>query len=302
VNRDDFFRCSASFVVVVVLSIRYPIVAGTFYSSDPKRLRNEIESCFLGKYGPGKLPGPEGRERSIIALVAPHAGYIYSGQTAAWSYRALSEENPPETAVILSPNHTGFGPPVSLYKSGEWRTPLGKTSIDDNLAQEIFSASKIINFDDLAHVNEHSIEVHVPFLQYLYGDKIKIVPIVMGYQDLETSQSIGKTLAKVLKDHNTVIVASTDLTHMEPKQSAKCKDDLVLDSIRTMDEVKLQNVVRSNRITMCGYGPVSAALVAAKLLGANQAEVLSYNTSGDITGDLNAVVGYVAAKITKTVL
>ncbi|MCX6642730.1 MAG: AmmeMemoRadiSam system protein B [Candidatus Bathyarchaeota archaeon] len=255
------------------MSVRYPIVAGTFYSSDTKRLRKEIESCFLGKYGPGKLPGFECKERSIIALVAPHAGYIYSGQTAAWSYSALSEEKSPETVIILN----------------------------DKLAQEIFSASKIINFDELAHVNEHSIEVHVPFLQYLYGDKIKIVPIVMGYQDLETSQSIGKTLAEVLRDRNMVILASTDLTHQEPKQLAKRKDDLILDSIRAMDEVKLQNVVKSNRITMCGYGPVSAALVAAKLLGANRAEVLSYNTSGDITGDLHAVVGYAAAKITKTV-
>jgi AmmeMemoRadiSam system protein B len=283
------------------MSVRYPIVAGTFYSSDTKRLVKEIESCFLGKYGPGKLPGFECKERSIIALVAPHAGYIYSGQTAAWSYSALSEEKSPETVIILSPNHTGFGLPISLYKSGEWRTPLGKTAIDDKLAKEIFSASKIIDFDDLAHVNEHSIEVQVPFLQYLYGDKIKIVPIVMGYQDLETSQSIGKTLAEVLRYRNIVILASTDLTHQESKQLAKRKDDLVLDSIRAMDEVKLQNVVKSNRITMCGYGPVSAALVAAKLLGANRAEVLSYNTSGDITGDLNAVVGYAAAKITKTV-
>jgi MEMO1 family protein len=284
------------------LSVRYPIVAGTFYSSDPKRLKKEIESCFLGKFGPGKLPSFQSRQRSIIALVAPHAGYIYSGQTASWSYLALSEEDSPDTAVILSPNHTGLGPPISLYKSGEWRTPLGTTIIDDKLAQEIFSASKIITFDELAHFNEHSIEVHVPFLQYLYGDKIKIVPIVMGYQDLETSQSIGKTLAEVLRDRNTVIIASTDLTHQESKLFAKRKDNLVLTSIRNMDEAKLQNVVHLNRITMCGYGPVSVALVAAKLLGANRAEVLSYNTSGDITGDLEAVVGYAAAKITKTVL
>ncbi len=286
---------------MILLSIRYPSVAGIFYSSDPTRLKKEIESCFLGKFGPGKLPSFQNKERSIIALVAPHAGYIYSGQTAAWSYLALSEENSPDTAVILSPNHTGIGPPISLYKSGEWRTPLGKTNIDTKLAQDIFSESKIITFDETAHFNEHSIEVHVPFLQYLYGEKIKIVPIVMGYQDLNTSKSIGKTLAEVLRDRNIVIIASTDLTHHESKYSAKRKDDRVIASIKEMDEEKLQNVVQTNKISMCGYGPVSVALITAKLLGADRAEVLSYNTSGNITGDLNAVVGYAAAKITKTV-
>jgi hypothetical protein len=296
-----FFHRTLLICLVDIMSVRHPTVAGSFYAQDPKRLRKELEECFLGKYGPRKPPGDKSRERSILALIAPHAGYVYSGQTAAWSYYSLSLEKMPDTVIILSPNHTGFGAPNSLYRSGEWLTPIGKTIVDDKLGQEIFSASKIISFDELAHVYEHSIEVHLPFLQYLYGNQVKIVPIVMGFQDLETSRSIGKTLAEVLKGRNTVIIASTDLTHQESKQSAQRKDELVLNSIKEMDEEKLQSVVKTNRITMCGYGPVSAALVAAKLLGANKAEILSYNTSGNITGDNSSVVGYAAAKIIKTV-
>jgi AmmeMemoRadiSam system protein B len=226
---------------------------------------------------------------------------VYSGPVAAHSYLALSEEKQPDTAIILCPNHTGLGSAVSLMGEGYWETPLGRVLIDKELSNSIFKASGIIDIDESAHQYEHSIEVQLPFLQYLYGSKIRIVPICMGVQDLETSRNLGEVIAQSIRTMNAVIIASTDMTHQEPQQSASRKDRLVLDAIEAMDEESVQRTVQINRITMCGYGPVSTAIVASKILGAKKAEILSYHTSGDITGDRGAVVGYASIKITRSV-
>jgi len=283
------------------MSVRRPHVAGSFYPREPQRLRRDIEDCFRHPLGPGMLPAKGEKPRTIIGLVCPHAGYVYSGPVAAHSYYALSEEKPPETAIILCPNHTGLGSAVSLMAEGSWETPLGKLNIDSDISDAIFKASGIIDIDEAAHLYEHSIEVQLPFLQYLYGSSIAIVPICMGFQDLETSRNIGEAIAKTVAGRNVVIIASTDMTHQESQQSASRKDRLVLDAVEAMDEERVQSVVQSNHITMCGYGPVSATLVASKRLGANRAEILSYHTSGDITGDRGAVVGYASARLTRAV-
>ncbi|MCX6649279.1 MAG: AmmeMemoRadiSam system protein B [Candidatus Bathyarchaeota archaeon] len=281
--------------------MRRPYVAGSFYPRDPRRLRQDIEDCFKHALGPGRLPAKGEKTRTITALVCPHAGYMYSGPVAAHSYLALSEEKAPETAVILCPNHTGLGSAVSLMGDGYWETPLGRVKIDPDLSKAIFKASGMIDLDESAHQYEHSIEVQLPFLQYIYGSSVSIVPICMGFQDLETSRNVGEAVAEAARGRNVVIIASTDMTHQEPQQSAARKDRLVLDAIEAMNEEKVQEVVRVNHMTMCGYGPVSAAIVASKRLGADRAEILSYHTSGDITGDRGAVVGYASAKITRTV-
>ena len=283
------------------MSVRRPYVAGSFYPRDPQCLRTNIESCFKHALGPGKLPVKSDKPRTITALVCPHAGYMYSGPVAAHSYLALSEEKQPDTAIILCPNHTGLGSTVSLMGEGYWETPLGRTIIDADLSNSIFKASGMIDMDESAHQYEHSIEVQLPFLQYLYGSTIKIVPICMGFQDLEASRNLGEAIAQVIAAVNAVVIASTDMTHQEPQQSTARKDRLVLDAIEAMDEERVQRTVQSNRITMCGYGPVSAAIVASKRLGAEKAEILSYHTSGDITGDRGAVVGYASMKITRSV-
>jgi MEMO1 family protein len=283
------------------LSVRRPYVAGSFYPRDPRRLKADIESSFTHKLGPGRLPGKGEKPRTITALVCPHAGYMYSGHVAAYSYLALSEEKAPETAVILCPNHTGLGSAVSLMGEGSWETPLGRLKIDEELSRAIFKASGMIDMDETAHTYEHSIEVQLPFLQYLYGSDISIVPICMGFQDLETSRNVGEAIAEAAKGRNAIIIASTDMTHQEPQASATRKDRLVLDAVEKLDEEGVQEAVRKNHMTMCGYGPVSAAIVASKLLHADRAEILSYHTSGDITGDLGAVVGYASAKLTHTV-
>jgi AmmeMemoRadiSam system protein B len=273
-------------------------VAGAFYPADPERLKNTIQECFTHRLGPGALPEQKNPNRKIVSVVCPHASYMYSGPTAAHSYHHLASEANPESIVILGPNHTGQGRPVSIWGTGAWETPLGVAPIDEELARAIFETSDFIDMDETAHIREHSIEVQLPFLHYIYGE-VPFVPICMGFQDLETSGRVGRAIAEASEGKDVLILASTDLTHMESKSSAAAKDRGVIDRIASMDESALQNWVRSQRVTMCGYGPVSAALVASKLMGASRAEILSYSTSGDITGDASAVVGYAAAKITR---
>jgi hypothetical protein len=248
--------------------------------------------------GPGRLPGETRKKRTIHSVVCPHAGYVYSGPAAAHCYLSLAEEEKPDTVIVLGPNHTGWGTPVSMMGDGSWETPLGRVQLDTSLAKELLEHSEIIDYDHTAFLREHSVEVQVPFLQYIFGE-FKLVPLCMGYQDLETSREVGKAIYNATREKNVLLVASTDLTHQEHQESANKKDGLVIDAILAMDEERLQRTVRENRITMCGYGPVSAALVASKLAGAGGAELLSYHTSGDIIGDYSAVVGYAALKITR---
>ena len=283
------------------MSVRHPYVAGSFYPREAQSLKQDIEGCFKHALGPGRLPTKGNEPRTITAIICPHAGYMYSGPVAAHSYLALSEERKPDTAIILCPNHTGVGSALSLMGKGIWETPLGRVNIDEETSRAIFDASGMVDLDETAHTYEHSIEVQLPFLQYLYGSAIRIVPICMGLQDLDVSRNLGEAIADATELKNTVVIASTDMTHQESQQSATRKDRLVLEAIQTMDEENVQKTVESHRITMCGYGPVSAALVTSKRLGADKAEILSYHTSGDITGDHGAVVGYASAKITRTV-
>lgn len=278
------------------MGVRRPVVAGAFYPADPSRLRRSIEESFTHSLGPGKLPGKPSGGRTTISVVCPHAGYMYSGPVAAHGYMQLSYEGKPDTVVILGPNHTGLGGPVSLGGSDAWETPLGRVEVDKDLTSAIFSSSDFIDINEMAHVREHSVEVQLPFLQYIYGD-FKLVPICMGFQDLETSRGLGELLAEVLRERNALIMASTDLNHMEPQSTAEPKDRGVIDRILSMDEEALQSWVRSRRVSMCGYGPVSATLVASKGLGATKAKLLAYSTSGDVTGDKSAVVGYTSITI-----
>ncbi len=279
--------------------IRFASVAGTFYAGTEEELRAQIENCFLSPLGPGKVPKVvEEGPRNVIALICPHAGYVYSGSVAAHSYYKLALDGKPDVFVILSPNHTGLGTALSLMDSGIWRTPLGDCRIDKEVARAIYETSRIIDVDDAAHLHEHSIEVQLPFLQYLYGG-VNFVPICMMLQDVETSASVGEAVARALRGRNAVVVASTDFTHYEPHEGACKKDLLAIDAILALDERKFQEAIRRHSITICGPGPVMAAIVAAKKLGATKAELLAYRTSGDVTGDKSSVVGYGAIALTK---
>lgn len=282
------------------MKIRRPFVAGTWYADTPKALQAQIESCFTHKLGPGKLPKVVERgPRSIIGLICPHAGYMYSGPVAAYSYYNLAMEGKPDTIVILSPNHTGLGSAFAIMNEGVWHTPLGDVEIDAEIANRIVRESRVIDVDDLAHAREHSIEIQLPFLQCLYGQTFKFVPICFLMQDLETSREVGEAVAKALSGKNALVIASTDMTHYEPQSTAERKDKMAIDAILELNEARFYSTVESQNISMCGYGPTVAAISAAKLLGASRGQLLCYKTSGDVTGDYLAVVGYGSVSLTK---
>jgi hypothetical protein len=222
-----------------------------------------------------------------------------SGPVAAHAYHRLAEDGKPDVIVVFGPNHTGRGSAMSIMNEGAWRTPLGDVAIDTETADQIVAASNIIDVDDRAHAYEHSIELQLPFLQYIYGSEFKFVPICFGMQDLESSREVGEAVAKALKGKNGLVIASSDMTHYEPQERAEKKDKLAIDAALAMDETKYYQTVADYGITTCGYGPVIAAITATKELGAKKAELLCYKTSGDVLGDRSAVVGYASITFTK---
>jgi AmmeMemoRadiSam system protein B len=274
------------------MKVRKPCQAGAFYPGTKDSLIKSLEDCFQN-LGPCRKPSVnfEGR-RKIKGVVCPHAGYIYSGPIAAYSYLALAEDGKPDFAVIIGPNHTGVGSGVSIMVDGVWETPLGKLEIDKETAENIFSFTNIIDINETAHEYEHSIEVQIPFLQYLYGEEIKIIPICMMMQDLETAIEVGDSIFKGIKDSNYVVIASTDMTHYEPQVEAEKKDKEVIDSIINLDEKRLNRAIREKNVSMCGYGPTIAFIKIMKLIGAVNVKLLKYGTSGDVTGDTSSIVGY----------
>lgn len=280
--------------------VRRPTQAGAFYEGDAESLKRQIEECFLHKFGPGKIPKvAETSLKNIIGLICPHAGYMFSGPVAAHAYYELALDGKPDTVVIFGPNHTGYGSALAVMNEGFWHTPLGDVEIDSEAANKIAKEANIIDVDDSAHRFEHSIEVQLPFLQYLYGQDFKIVPICFLMQDLLSAKEIGKAVARVLAGKNTAVIASSDMTHYESQQSAAKKDRQALEAVEAMDGDRFYSVVESQRISACGYGPIVALISAAKILGAKEAKLLSYKTSGDIIGDYSSVVGYAAVCFTK---
>lgn len=281
------------------MHVRYPSHAGTFYADSGKALRRQIEDCFLHRFGPGKLPKLKKNDRRrLISLISPHAGYIFSGPIAANGYYYAACDGKPTSIIILGPNHTGYGSGISIVTDQIWRLPFGDIEVDSKLAKEIQGSSSYTDIDDQAHRFEHSVEVQLPFLQYIYGS-FKFVPICMMMQDLTVCRDLGNAIAKVTYDKNVLIIASTDLTHYEPQEKATKKDQLVIDAILNLDEKALQTVVELNSISMCGYGPATVAMIAAKKLGATKAKLLSYKTSGDIINNGRSVVGYASLSMVR---
>lgn len=275
---------------------RRPAVSGMFYPSARESLLREIESCFLHMLGPGALPRRVKGDKRPSALISPHAGYMYSGPVAAHAYAQLDECRV-ETAILLGPNHYGVGTPVSIFPEGVWATPLGEIPIDTELAMELSRISDVFSLDEISHEHEHSIEVQLPFLQYVVGG-FKLVPVCMLDQSIETAVRVGEAIAEILRRRNDVaLIASSDMTHYEPHERASRKDSIALEKIRSLDVEGLYEAILEHDISMCGYGPVAAVLHACRRIGAHQAEVLKYATSGDISGDYSSVVGYAAVKI-----
>lgn len=280
------------------MSRRGPAVAGAFYPSSKILLKKQIEECFLHKIGPGKLPSrTQSEKKHPLALISPHAGYIYSGPVAAHGYLELDNRVKPKTVIVLGPNHYGVGTDVSIYPEGVWITPLGEVEIDSELAEQLVELSSIFSLDEISHIREHSIEVQLPFLQYVL-EGFAFLPICMLDQSMEAAVDIGRALSEVLRERRDILlVASTDFSHYEPHDIAVKKDSIALEEIQQLDTEELYRVLREMDISMCGYGPVSAVIEAGRRLGATNAELLKYATSGDVTGDFSSVVGYASLKI-----
>jgi AmmeMemoRadiSam system protein B len=219
---------------------------------------------------------------------------MYSGPVAANAYYELALDGQPETVVILGPNHTGYGSALALMDEGAWRTPLGDVEVDTVVARELCRETSLVDVDESAHRFEHSVEVQLPFLQYLFGSEFKFVPVCFQLQDFESADEVGNALAEVLSERNAVVIASSDFTHYEPQVSAERKDLAALEAVKAMDAKRFVDIIEKRSVTACGYGPIAATIIAAKGLLAKEATLLRYKTSGDITGDKSSVVGYAA--------
>ncbi len=263
--------------------VRKPVVAGKFYPQYAKDINKEIDAFLEDNKGP-KL--------EAIGCILPHAGYLYSGKVAAVT---LSQINIPDIIILLGPNHTGNGSAYSIMTDGLWETPLGQVGIDRELAQLILRSSNHLEDDSLAHLEEHSLEVELPMLQYFKND-FKIVPIAFMSEEPDILKEIGKDIAGVIRDFDykgkVLLLASSDMTHYEPVEKAKVKDKEAIEAILELDEDKLMRRIKHFNISMCGYAPVTVMLSAAKALGAKSGRLALYQTSGDITGDKTSVVGY----------
>lgn len=264
---------------------RQPAVAGQFYAGSSSQLRSDLVALIPKAHG----------MRKVIGIIAPHAGYVYSGAIAGKIYAAIDI---PDRVLILGPNHHGSGAGVALFPDGEWITPLGPIQVSTRLNSHLNQNVPLVRSDTVAHEFEHSLEVQVPFVQYLRPDA-HISALCLGHGDFAAVRQIGEGVAAAIRAYgrDVLIVASSDMTHYESADSARRKDGLALDKVLNLNPEGLLQVCRDERITMCGAVPAAVMLVAARELGAAHAELVAYGTSGDITGDNRQVVGYAAVAV-----
>jgi AmmeMemoRadiSam system protein B len=260
--------------------LREPAVAGRFYPADPEILRRDLQSYL----------SPPSHRAPAIACMVPHAGYMYSGAVAGAVFSKLVI---PSRCIILCPNHTGRGHPLSLMKEGGWRTPLGDLKIDRRLAEELLREFPALTDDSDAHRFEHAIEVELPFLQVIRSETT-FVPIAVGTSQLVLLQELGEALARAIQSDtgDILIIASSDMNHYEDDETTRVKDQKAIKKILGLDAVGLHETVISESISMCGFGPAVAMLTAAKRIGAKRADLVRHTTSADVSGDFGTVVGY----------
>jgi AmmeMemoRadiSam system protein B len=266
---------------------RKPAVGGYFYPGKTDDLKKMVAGML----------DTEIEKEKAICVVSPHAGFEYSGSVAG---AVFSSVELPETFVLLGPSHRPIQSRVAVMTEGMWETPLGQAQIESSLAELILSHSPIIEKDEIAHAHEHSLEVQLPFIQYLKED-VAIVPLCLSYHLSFTElEDLGRAIAKGIKNFkkDVLIVASTDMSHYVEQSVAKEKDFLAIDRILELDAQGLHDTVMQKNISMCGFQPTTSALVASKELGAEKAILIKYQTSGDRTGDYSEVVGYAGIRIT----
>jgi AmmeMemoRadiSam system protein B len=281
--------------------VREPYVAGYFYPSDKEKLVETIETCFKdNEIGPGKLPDREnlGKMKRPCAIVVPHAGYTYSGKIAAHSYLWAFEKGKPDLIVLIGPNHNGGSPDwdkgdrsrgfvSTVFPSGEWKTPLGNSKVDATTAQNLSYMWKYCELDVESHATEHSLEVQLPFLQYIYDFDVPILPITLIDQSKYLVNDLSNALREVTKGLSVLYVASSDFTHYEPQDYAVETDSRIIEYIlkNDMDNFYKEIVYGAS---VCGFGAIGVVMK----LGLRKRNLLKYATSGDVTKDYRRVVGY----------
>ena len=267
------------------MTIRRAAVAGSWYPGTAQALARAVDRHLATT---SRDAGGE-----LVALIAPHAGLIYSGPVAAHAYRLLRGRRF-DVAILVGPSHfVGFDG-VALYPAGGFETPFGVAGIDDATGQAVRDASPAVREDRSVHTREHSLEMQLPFLQRVAAET-KIVPLLMGYQTAETARALGDALAAALRGRRALLIASTDLSHYHDASVAAQLDAIVIDHVAKFDADGLQGALDAQPDHACGGGPTVAVMRAARLLGARDALVLNYADSGDVSGDKSAVVGYLAA-------
>ncbi len=273
---------------MVAEEIRQAVVAGSFYPGNPADLSRMIAE-FLNKTEKENLG-------NINGIVCPHAGYIYSGQVAAFSFRQI-ENKKFDSILIIAPSHSEFFDYSSVYDGNAYETPLGIIQVDIERARSLADEANntdCIKLSKAGHRREHSLEVQLPFLQTVLED-FRIIPVVMGSQKAKNIECLGNAIGNTFRDESILVVASTDLSHYHSYNTASMLDSRAIDYIGSFDASSLVKAVDSDAVEMCGGGPVAAAMVACKLMGANKSKVLCYKNSGDVSGDRSAVVGYLSA-------
>jgi MEMO1 family protein len=266
---------------------RQPAVAGRFYPGDPRKLAAEVAE-YLGDGGAGE---------PCLGLMAPHAGYMYSGACAGAVYARVRV---PARAIVMSPNHTGRGVRGSVWPGGPWQLPGGAVEVDGDLRAALLAASPLLTEDRRAHEAEHSLEVQLPFLRARRAD-VRIVALTLAGLSRADCLALGKAIAGVVRGRDDVLLcASSDMSHYVPAKVAAERDQLALDRMVALDAAGLYDVVDRNDISMCGFIPATIMLAAAVELGATRAEVVRYTNSGETSGDYDAVVGYAGVLVTKT--
>lgn len=262
------------------ISRRDPAVAGAFYGATAAALEHELRG----------LVATDENRHPLLACVAPHAGYVYSGRVAGALYGHLEV---PQRVIVLGPNHTGSGAALAVAPHERWRTPIGDVPIDTVLARKLVDRAYAATFDPRAHLREHSLEVQLPFLLARRPD-LEVLPVCLAHLRLEDCLELGRVLAKLIRDQAEPIgiVASSDMSHYLADAEARRLDRLAIDAMLALDPAGLYETVHREGITMCGVVPATVALEAANRLGASGAHLVAYATSGDVSGDRNAVVGY----------
>jgi len=269
-------------------------VAGTWYPATAGALAREVDN-----YLRDVDVVPRGR---LNAVIAPHAGLLFSGPVGAYSYKAAGAAGPYDAAILAGPSHFVAFDGVALYPSGAFESPFGAAIIDEAIGAELMAATPVIQSIPTAHRREHSLEMQLPFLKRILPD-VPIVPLLMGYQTRETIERLGEALGSVARSKNILLVASTDLSHYFDAQTAATLDGRVRDAVAAFDPDRLLALFEQypegerGRYVACGGGPAIAVMRAARLRGARHARVLKYAHSGEVSGDNSGVVGYLAAAL-----